>query len=154
MNMFLSILALLVVGAVALLFTLGWASKSGQAPGLTEGKLNPCPASPNCVCSEHNSDVKHYVEPIAVAGPIEPDTLRLLKVIVQDLGGTVTVETETYLATTFTSAVFGFVDDVELRVVPAENVVHVRSASRVGHGDGGVNRKRVQLIKEHFLIAQ
>jgi len=57
---------------------------------------------------------------------------------------------ETYLHAEFTSAVFRFVDDVEFLLDDAEKVVHVRSASRVGHSDLGVNRKRVEALREAF----
>ncbi|MDQ6965890.1 MAG: DUF1499 domain-containing protein, partial [Mariprofundaceae bacterium] len=53
-----------------------------------------------------------------------------------------------YLHATFTSRLFRFVDDVELHRDAASGVVHIRSASRVGHSDFGVNRKRVEVIRK------
>lgn len=55
-----------------------------------------------------------------------------------------------YLAATFTSAIFRFVDDLELRIDPRQEVIHIRSASRVGRRDGGVNRRRVEKFKAQF----
>jgi len=44
----------------------------------------------------------------------------------------------------------GFVDDVEFRIEEAAGVIHVRSASRSGYWDFGVNRRRVEAIREAF----
>jgi uncharacterized protein (DUF1499 family) len=63
-------------------------------------------------------------------------------------GGQIEIRTEDYLHATFRSKFFHFVDDLELRKEGA--VVHVRSASRVGHSDFGVNRKRVEMVRKHF----
>lgn len=71
----------------------------------------------------------------------------LLKTAVQELGGTVQAEAEGYLAITFATAVFGFVDDVEVRVDSLQNLVHIRSASRTGYSDLGVNRTRVEALR-------
>ena len=60
-------------------------------------------------------------------------------------GGVVVEQGEDYLAAEFTSAVFGFVDDVEFR--RGEYAVHVRSASRVGYSDAGANAARVAALR-------
>ena len=66
------------------------------------------------------------------------------------MGGSIQAEETDYLAATFTSSVFRFVDDLELRIDADQKTIHLRSASRVGHGDGGANRKRVELLKNSF----
>jgi uncharacterized protein (DUF1499 family) len=65
-------------------------------------------------------------------------------------GARVITETETYVHATFTSRVFRFVDDLEFYFVLDAPVIHVRSASRVGYSDLGVNRKRVEKIRKAF----
>ena len=63
------------------------------------------------------------------------------------MGGTIREESDTYLAATFSSAMFGFVDDLEIRVDSSQKVIHIRSASRVGYSDAGVNKKRAEQLK-------
>jgi uncharacterized protein (DUF1499 family) len=62
-------------------------------------------------------------------------------------------ETDRYLYAEFTSALMGFVDDVECYLDEGEGVIHVRSASRLGQSDLGVNRKRVNQIRAKFTSA-
>ncbi len=64
--------------------------------------------------------------------------------------GSIQVENEDYLAATFTSSFFRFVDDLEIRIHADQNMIHIRSASRVGHSDGGVNKKRIEQLKKLF----
>jgi uncharacterized protein (DUF1499 family) len=68
------------------------------------------------------------------------------------MGGSIKVEKADYLAATFTSSIFRFVDDLEIRVDPDKNQVQLRSASRVGRGDGGVNRKRIERLKRIYNL--
>ena len=119
----------------------GWQSRTPPGPGLVNGKLRACPASPNCVCSEAGEDDGHRVKPLAVT-----DVSRLRSAL-EKMGGRIESESGNYLHATFTSALFRFVDDVELRADLASGVVHIRSASRVGHSDFGVNRKRVARLR-------
>jgi uncharacterized protein (DUF1499 family) len=148
---------LIIIASISLLvvialFILGYMSHSGQAHGLVEGRLKPCPDTPNCVSSELVSDAEHYIEPLVYsAGEAERVMPRLKKIIVE-MGGSIQVEKTDYLAATFTSSVFRFVDDLELRIDADQKIIHLRSASRVGHGDGGVNRKRVELVKKSFQL--
>jgi uncharacterized protein (DUF1499 family) len=73
-----------------------------------------------------------------------------LKTIIGELGGRIQVENADYLAATFTSTVFRFVDDLELRIDRDQKTIHLRSASRVGRSDLGANRKRVEHLKNSF----
>ncbi len=73
-----------------------------------------------------------------------------LKDGIRVMGGSIQVEDDNYLAATFASSIFGFVDDLEIRVDSEHKTIHLRSASRVGHGDGGVNRKRVEQLKQQL----
>ena len=143
------VFTILVVVIIIWLFIYGYMSKSGEAAGLVNGQLAPCPAKKNCVCSEHPEDTKYYIEPLALS---ENFSLEKIKLAIDDLGGVLTVERDNYLAATFTSAIFGFVDDLEIRIDTDANVIHVRSASRVGDSDLGVNRKRVQSLKQKLFV--
>ena len=146
---------LIIIASISLvviiaLFILGYKSHSGEAYGLVEDRLKQCPDKPNCVSSEFVSDAEHYIEPLVYSAGDAAQVLPRLKTIIREMGGSIQVEKTDYLAATFTSSVFRFVDDLELRIDTGQNTIHLRSASRVGRGDGGVNRKRVDLLKNTF----
>ena len=114
--------------------------------GMPSGRLAPCPSSPNCVCSEDPA-TRAFVEPIRLAGPAD-EVRRRLKAALEALPRTrVVAEEPGYLRAECRSRFLGFVDDLELRVDRGAGVVHVRSASRVGHSDLGVNRARVERLR-------
>jgi uncharacterized protein (DUF1499 family) len=148
---------LIIIASISLfviiaLFILGYMSHSGEADGLVEGRLKQCPDKPNCVSSELVSDAAHYIEPLVYATDHAAQVLPRLKAIIDEMGGSIQVEKPDYLAAIFTSSIFRFVDDLEIRIDTGQKTIHLRSASRVGHGDGGVNRKRVELLKNSFLL--
>jgi len=134
--------AKLRIGLITILLA-GCASAPGAIP--VEERLAPCPDSPNCVSSYAQDDV-HAIEPLPM--PADQDATGALRRIVESFPRTtiVTVDGD-YLHATFASRIFRFVDDVEFLVDRDAGVVHVRSASRVGYGDMGVNRRRVEEIR-------
>lgn len=133
---------LLIMLGLGGLFYLGKASQSGAAAGLAEGRLGACPPTPNCVSSERNAPDAQRVDPLIGSAWAQ------LPVAIVDIGGTVTKLDAAYIAAEFTSDTFEFVDDLEFRLT--EDVVHVRSASRAGYSDQGVNRARVASLREHL----
>jgi uncharacterized protein (DUF1499 family) len=114
-------------------------------PRLVDGRLSPCPDSPNCVCSEQSGS---GLEPLSLGPDAGWD--RLLRAIT-DLGGTIEQERDGYVHATFRSRVFGFVDDLECR--RDGDLVHVRSAARSGWWDMGVNRRRVERLRAALSLA-
>jgi uncharacterized protein (DUF1499 family) len=144
------IVASIAVVVIIALFVLGYRSQSARAYGLVEGRLQRCPDTPNCVSSEFVSDTKHYIEPLVYSADQAIQVLPRLKTIIRELGGSIQVEQADYLGATFTSSVFRFVDDLELRIDTEHNTIHLRSASRVGRGDLGANRKRVERLRHSF----
>lgn len=129
------------IGAVRF-FWLGRVSQKGNAPGLVSGRLTQCPETPNCVCTEFENDEAHYFQPVYFSPDANPDLMSKVKEVLTQMGGAIAAEDTSYVAATFTLPVFGFVDDFECRVEWNEGRLHFRSASRVGHSDLGVNRKR------------
>lgn len=127
----------------------GFWPQPSEKPRLADGKLRPCPGTPNCVCSE-NPDSPNWVEPIAFGTMTHDKAWMFLKKVIDDMGGVVQDDQNTYLWSTFTVALFGFVDDVEFRLDKTGNVIQVRSASRLGFSDLGVNRSRVDDIRRRF----
>ncbi len=139
--------AVLVVLALAFIVHLarqGHISQQMSVPGLINGKLTPCPDKPNCFCSDYPDDQSHYVQPIDYAPKTAASVLAKSRTVVESMGGVVVSQNETYLAATFTSGLFTFVDDFELRIDQAQQQLYMRSASRVGYGDIGVNKRRVK----------
>jgi uncharacterized protein (DUF1499 family) len=151
MKTVLVILVCLIVAVIILLFVLGAMSRSGKPPGMRDGALLPCPDTPNCVSSEIASDTDHYIEPIVISDKEASANMEMLKAVIGDMGGTIQTEQADYLAATFSSPLFGFVDDLEIRFNPTAGLIHMRSASRVGRGDMGVNRKRIETLKAMFM---
>lgn len=144
-KIFVGLLLLTAVVAVRFIF-LAQRSQDGMPPGLAEQQLAPCPDKQNCVCSEYAQDLAHYVEPIAF-----PDTAAGVEALVRravgEIGGRVQMQTKVYLAATFAVPPFRFIDDLEIRFDSRRRVLHVRSASRVGFSDLGVNRRRVESLR-------
>lgn len=118
-----------------------------QDLGVSDGKLAPCPDSPNCV-STQSAYPAHALAPFTYTGTA-PDAIAGLRKIVAGMKrALIMAETDTYLHIEFTSAVFRFVDDVEFVVDETEKKIHVRSASRIGYSDFGVNRRRIERIRQ------
>ncbi|MGF1481767.1 MAG: DUF1499 domain-containing protein [Cyanophyceae cyanobacterium] len=117
---------------------------SGKRPsnlGVKAGNLSLCPGTPNCVNSQ-SSNPKSKIE------PLPPVAIPQLRQTIEGMERTTIVEeTENYLYAEFKSKLMGFVDDVEFYLDRDANVLHVRSASRLGQSDLGVNRKRVEEIR-------
>jgi uncharacterized protein (DUF1499 family) len=115
--------------------------------GVHDGKLAPCPDSPNCVCSQ-GVDAAHSVEPFRFTKSAAEAMAALREIVRQQKRARIITETTNYLHVEFRSALFRFVDDVEFLV--EDKVIQVRSASRVGYSDLGVNRKRIETIRRQF----
>ena len=114
--------------------------------GVHDGRLAPCPASPNCVSSQ-STDKDHAIEPFPFSGT-PAEAMADLKKVLSGLPRTkIATETETYLHAEFTSRLFRFVDDVEFWIDGSTRTVHLRSASRLGSSDLGVNRKRIENMR-------
>lgn len=123
---------------------------AGRRPGdlgVRGARLAPCPSRPNCVSSDA-PDAGHRVGAFALA--VEPARAwQAVREAVAELPRTrVVTATDDYLHAECRSALLGFVDDLELHLRPAEAVVALRSASRVGYSDLGVNRRRIQALRQ------
>jgi len=150
MKIVIIIIVTLIVVAILVLFVLGQMPQSGEANGLVEAKLTKCPDKPNCICTEFVADATHYVDPIGFSQSNAADILSNLKNSVREMGGSIQAETGNYLAATFSSSIFRFVDDLEIRIDTDQDMIHMRSASRVGRSDRGVNKKRIEQLKKLF----
>lgn len=140
----LSLAAFVVVSLIALSLV----SRSGGTHGLVQGKLQPCKFTQNCVCSEA-FDNKN-VEPINTSPMAHDEAWARLKNAVNATGGSIEESDDHYLWAVYTTPIFRFKDDFEARLDKEQGVIHLRSASRVGHGDWGANKKRVDLVISSF----
>ena len=142
MSRFLSIIfSLIITFSISIFPDLAWA-----ATGINNGNLEPCPSSPNCVVSL-NGDEEHTIEPITYKSDRADARETLLKVLSVLPRTEVIDRADNYIKAESTSRIFKFVDDVEFYFPEDENVIHVRSASRVGESDLGVNRRRIEQIR-------
>jgi len=117
--------------------------------GLENGQLTSCPNKPNCVNS-FSKDEARYIEPIMMMGTKIAVKNAILNVVNGFENSKVTEAENSYIRAEFTSAFFGFVDDVEFyfpETMSNETTIHVRSASRLGYADFNVNRERVEKIR-------
>lgn len=127
---------------------------SGKRPsdlGVRSGNLKAVPSSPNAVSSQATD--AHQIAPLAYKGPQE-QAMKALKALIEGTPDTRIVETKPdYLYAEYASAVLGFIDDVEFFFPPNTGIIHVRSASRLGYSDLGVNRKRIEAIRAKLIQA-
>ena len=150
---FVIVVVLLVVVAVAA-GQLGFLQ--GTPPtdlGVRDGKLKPPSMTENSVTSQaalypdHPQRKYADIAPLPVRGEGQA-TIARIKAIVEGMDGAKVVKSEpAYLYAQFTTRLMKYVDDVEFWFDPAANVIQVRSASRVGRGDLGVNRKRIEAVR-------
>jgi len=125
---------------------------SGVRPanlGVKDGRLAPCPASPNCVSSQ-SADKEHAVAPLYYTASVPQTMANLKKVILGMKRARIVDEHDSYIHAEFTSALWRFVDDVEFYFDDTAKLIHVRSASRLGKSDFGVNRKRMEELRAEW----
>ena len=105
-----------------------------------------CPSSPNCVSSDAK-DIEHRVSPFKFS--VEPMIAwRTVRELALELPRTrLVTERIDYLHIECRSSILGFVDDLELYFRPNEGIISVRSSSRIGYSDFGVNRRRVEELR-------
>ena len=151
------IAALLVALAALLLGQLGLLQGHPPAKlGVDQGRLQPPSTTPNSVTSQATLYANHPMRAYAQIAPLAltgsgPATVAAIKAIVEAMAGAKVVESERgYLYVRFTTRWMKFVDDAEFWFDPATNVIHVRSASRIGSSDFGVNRARIERIRRQL----
>ena len=124
-----------------------FSSCSGVVP-LTIGQFASCPERPNCV-STKNSSIDNTIKPIFYKGSYDIAKQNLLLAIKTFGSAKIKKGLDQFIHVQFTSNIFRFIDDVEFYLTE-QGVIHFRSASRIGHSDLGVNRRRVEMIRIAF----
>ena len=115
----------------------------------SQQRLQPCPSSPNCVCSDATDS--HGIEPLAIAGDPQLMWQRLQDYLAQQRGFTIKQVDDHYLRVEAKTRLLRFVDDVEFELRTGDGVIAVRSASRVGYSDLGANRRRIEKIRKALV---
>lgn len=145
------IIAVGLAAGLAGMFVLGAVSRRASKP-VFEGRLADVPESPNCV-STRATDSLHSIAPLTFEGSPAEAMDRLGRIISEMPRTTICSVTARYMHVEFTTAFFGFVDDVEFLIDPDHQRIDFRSASRVGHSDLGANRRRMEDIRRRFDMA-
>ena len=117
--------------------------------GLKNQLLLPCPGTPNCVSSQEKNS-QHRVKSITFQGSLELAKEKLYRVINSMRGTRIVTQDVVYWHVEFTTQLLRFIDDVEFYFDESQSLIHVRSASRQGYWDLGVNRRRVETIRSRF----
>ena len=146
------ILAIVVISSTLLIcgyFVFLSMSAARPQGGVENGRLKPCPDKPNCVTSETGGAIREgqSIRPLTLG---RPDQWQDLANIIERQGGEVIEHSEDYLRAEFRSRLFRFVDDLEVRLDDDKTTLHIRSGSRSGTSDLGVNRKRVEALRERL----
>lgn len=142
------------IGIVAVVLTtimaiLARIVKSPANLGVRDGKLAPCPDSPNCV-STQSQDPRHQIDPIPYTTSAPTVRNKLLNIIHSMARTTIIAEDPNYIHAEFRTKGLGYVDDVELFLDEEAQVIHFRSSARLPYYDWDVNRKRMEQIRTDF----
>ena len=117
--------------------------------GLNNQLLSPCPITPNCVSSlETNS--QNRIMPIPFEDSLKQAKDKIFQVLNSMHDAKIITQKNLYWHVEFTTRIFRYIDDVEFYFDASSSLIHVRSASRRGYWDLGVNRKRVEAIRLMF----
>lgn len=115
-------------------------------------KLPLCPNSPNCVSSQ-SSNSGHFIAPFKYTGKAEEAWDALQRALAGQSRTVITEATGDTLHAEATSLIFRFVDDIDAILDADANLIHIRSASRVGYSDLGVNRRRIEALRKQLQQA-
>ena len=119
--------------------------RSPKDLGVVDGRLAPCPESPNCVSTQApQDDQAHYIAPVPFENTPGNTMNRIVQEVTRMPRTRIVKRDGNYLRAEFRSRIFGFVDDVEFYLDTETNLIHFRSAARKGYGDFGANRDRME----------
>lgn len=113
--------------------------------GVRDGRLAACPESPNCVSTQAERP-SQYLAPIPFTGSAETAIAAAAALVAAEPRTEIIVQHADYLHAVFRSPTFGYPDDVEFYADEAAGLLHFRSAARLGYGDAGVNRARMERL--------
>ena len=119
--------------------------------GVKEGRLAPPKSTPNSVSSQADpADKEHYIAPIAFKGDAGTAMVAVRGAVESMRDANIIRQEGGYLYAEFRTKLMRFVDDVEFFFDAKAGLIHVRSASRLGRRDFGVNRARVEALRKRI----
>jgi uncharacterized protein (DUF1499 family) len=122
--------------------------------GVHEGRLKPPSKTPNSVTSQaslypdHPQHIYANIAPLPAYADANATLDRIASIVEAMDGAKIAKKEPGYLYAQFTTRLMKYVDDAEFWFDPAAGVIQVRSASRLGSSDLGVNRKRIEFIRQ------
>ncbi|MFM1991120.1 MAG: hypothetical protein RJA99_4077 [Pseudomonadota bacterium] len=122
--------------------------------GPRDGRLAPVPEDRSNAVSSFATSAVHRIEPFDAAPDPRAAFARLREVVASSERATIVAQRPDYLYAEFRTRWMGFVDDVEFLLDEPAKRIHVRSASRLGRRDFGVNRERVQALRTRYAAAR
>ena len=142
------------LSTIALLMLLGGCAMLPQPVGVLDGKLRPCPAAPHCVSSDE-ADMLFRIAPLAIKGDAATAWANLRSALVAmpratqvtETAGTALGASDSYLHFEVRTPTMGYTDDVEFLLRAERGEIAMRSCSRVGYYDFGVNRARLEAVR-------
>jgi uncharacterized protein (DUF1499 family) len=131
----------------------GCSSMNNSNAGMQNGEFLSSPNTPNWVSSMVEDKV-HAIAPIEYIGIDRQEAIKKILAILdkEERCRVITIKAD-YIHAEFRTKIFRFVDDVEFYFPPDREIIHIKSAARLGKGDLGVNRKRMELLREKFAAA-
>ncbi|MEC3884978.1 DUF1499 domain-containing protein [Halobacillus sp. HZG1] len=117
--------------------------------GVKNGRLSECPTSPNCVSTQTDQEEKR-MDALVFTKDLETTKSLIKEILSERQRTTIETENENYIHAVVESKWIKFKDDVEFYFDQKDEVVHFRSASRVGYSDFGVNKNRMEAISQHY----
>ena len=155
------IIYLIIILIVVVLLAAQFGLLSGKQPsnlGVTSERLKPPSKTRNSVTSQAHLYTDHVqmqyasIEPLPFKNNSAANSMQVLLSVLKSMPGMTIVDAKPdYIYAQSTTKVLKFVDDVEFWVNPAKGVIEVRSASRLGREDFGVNRARVEAIRAAYI---
>ncbi len=121
-----------------------------DAIGVHNGKLMPCNGKWNCAITQTVDGQKPSTQPIYYTSSKKDARALLKKIILSFARVKIVSEADDYMHATFESGFWHFIDDVEFYLPNNAKVIQMRSASRKGKYDFGVNKRRLKKIKKMF----
>lgn len=150
-----TVAASVATGVVGVMMARAIAASLSPPPaniGVADGQLAPCPNTPNCVSTQAN-DNHHKIAPIAYTGEQKEAKAQLMRALFNMNRSRLMVDLPDYVYVEFRSPLFHFIDDTEFYFDDSAKLIHMRSAARLGQGDGGMNRRRLETIRLAFEMA-
>ena len=157
------VLTLMVISIAATALGLVIAGQAGflageppQGLGVKDGRLSAPSQTPNSVSSQADLYPDHLqkdyanIRPLAFSGNADAAMSKLLQLLQKTERVVVVKHTSNYIYVQFSTAILQFTDDVEFMLDTNQQVIHLRSASRIGRNDFGVNRARMESIRARF----